>query len=318
MTRPMTRPGGSRSAGAGGGLSARRRPTGRVGEAAYPAQRPGSTPGSIPAQARRYRPGTGGMTRPSPSPGGGNRPGSGGVSSRAGGNRPVGRLSSRCGWESSRRGRLSSGRAAIVPVPAGIDPVRAAISPGAWRQSSRCRRGSTRWGWLSTWWGWLSTRRCRAAIVLVGPTTATTSGSSTGRSGINRPGGGWGGGWFGNNNGSFGNRWGGLRGWPGLGWGRFNSPFLGNWYRGSWGWNRFGGWFGAGRHGILGPGDRPIRFFPTWGFAWSRRLGTRPVGQWLALLGLRQPVFRRSRDRHDRSSRIGLRSMFPITAVPST
>jgi tetratricopeptide (TPR) repeat protein len=39
-------------------------------------------------------------------------------------------------------------------------------------------------------------------------------------------------------------------------WG-FNSPFLGNWYRGGWGWNHFGGWFNP-----LGMG-----FFPTWGHA---------------------------------------------------
>ena len=51
--------------------------------------------------------------------------------------------------------------------------------------------------------------------------------------GNNRPGGGWGGGWFGNNNTLIvNNGWGGVRRWPGHGWGRPNSRFLGNWYQG--------------------------------------------------------------------------------------
>ncbi|SIO65797.1 Tetratricopeptide repeat-containing protein [Singulisphaera sp. GP187] len=91
--------------------------------------------------------------------------------------------------------------------------------------------------------------------------------------GNHRPGGG---GWFGNNNNIINNNinvnvnngWGGGGRWPGQGWGwgRPNSHFHGNWYRGSWGRNHFGGWVGPVGWGF-GPRRRPIHVFPTWGHA---------------------------------------------------
>ena len=84
---------------------------------------------------------------------------------------------------------------------------------------------------------------------------------------MNRPGGGLGGGWFGNNN-TFiivNNRLGWPPGnWPGHGRGRFNSRLRGlAWYRGSWGRNHLGGWFGPVGMGF-GPRRVPVRVFPTW------------------------------------------------------
>jgi tetratricopeptide (TPR) repeat protein len=74
----------------------------------------------------------------------------------------------------------------------------------------------------------------------------------------------------------FGMRWGG----PWFGWG-FNSPFLGNWFRGRWGWNRFGGWLGPAGIGFWGWGS-PLRFFPTWGFGGLAGWGLGPwANGWL-------------------------------------
>jgi tetratricopeptide (TPR) repeat protein len=87
-----------------------------------------------------------------------------------------------------------------------------------------------------------------------------------------------------------GNRWGGFWGWPGFGWGRFNSPFLGNWYRGSWGWNRFGGWFGGRGMGFWGWGS-PFRFFPTWGFAGLAGWGLGPWANGWVYSGFANPYF---------------------------
>jgi tetratricopeptide (TPR) repeat protein len=85
-----------------------------------------------------------------------------------------------------------------------------------------------------------------------------------------------GGGWFGNNPRIVNTGWGGVGRWPGHGWGRLNSRFRGNWYRGSWGRNHFGGWFGPVglRFGLR---RWPLRVFPAWGFAGLGRWG---LGRW--------------------------------------
>ncbi len=97
-----------------------------------------------------------------------------------------------------------------------------------------------------------------------------------------RPGGGLGGGWFGNNNTLIvNNGWGGVRRWPRHGWGFPNSRFHGNWYRGSWGRNHFGGWFGPVGMGF-GLRRWPIRVFPTWGHAGLVGWGLGPwANRWL-------------------------------------
>jgi tetratricopeptide (TPR) repeat protein len=86
------------------------------------------------------------------------------------------------------------------------------------------------------------------------------------------------------------NRWGGLWGWPGFGSGGFGSPFLGNWYRGSWGWNRFGGWFGPAGMGFWGWGS-PMRFFPSWGFGGLAGWGLGPWANGWLYSGFTNPYF---------------------------
>jgi hypothetical protein len=87
-----------------------------------------------------------------------------------------------------------------------------------------------------------------------------------------------------------GNQWGGVWGRPWLGWGHFNSPFLGNWYRGGWGWNRFGGWFGGLGMGFWGWGS-PIGFFPTWRFAGLAGWGLGPWANGWLYSGFTNPYF---------------------------
>ena len=100
-----------------------------------------------------------------------------------------------------------------------------------------------------------------------------------------------GGGWFGNNNTIIvNNGWGGLRRWPGHGWGRFNSRFHGNWYRGSWGRNHFGGRFGPVGMGFW-PRRGPIRVFPTWGHAGLVAWGLGPWANGWLYSGFTNPYF---------------------------
>ena len=250
MTRPMPRPGGSGAAYRPGGGS---RPGGGGG---YSAQRPGTMPGSNrPSYADR--PGSGGMTRPSPSPGGSNRPGSGAYRPGAGVYQPGG------GGYRPGPGGDRPGQGTYRPGGGGYRPGPGRDRPG--QGNDRPGGGGYRPG---------------------GP------GAGVNRPGINRPGlgwgwggaggwgGGWGGGWFG------GGRW----GRPGFGWGRFNSPFFGNWYRGSWGWNRMGGWFGPAGTGFWGARS-PFRSFPTWGFGGLAGWGLGPWANGWLYSGFNNPYF---------------------------
>ena len=270
MTRPMPSPGASRPAGGGAGSGYRPgaayRPS--SGGAGRPAQRPGSTPGSYrPGSA--YQPGSGGMTRPSPSPGGGNRPGTGGggAAGPGGSNRP-GSGDYRPGAGGNRPGTGD-----YRPGPGGNRPGPGDYRPGA--GGNRPGLGDNRPGPGGNRPGQGDYRPDAGGNRPgAGGNRPGAGGNRPGRPdygdnlgvvnrpGINRPGGGWGGGWFGNNI-VINNGWGGLRGWAGPGRWRFNSPFLGNWYRGSWGWNHFGGRFGPVGMGSW-PGRWPIGFFPTW------------------------------------------------------
>jgi tetratricopeptide (TPR) repeat protein len=196
------------------------------------------------------------MTRPSPSPGGDNRPGSGAYRPGAGGDRPGGggdRPGTGGGYRPGAGGDRPGGGGDRPGTGGGYRPGAGGDRPG--QGNYRPGSGVNRPGAGGSGSGWPD--------------------YGGNRPGINRPGGGWGGGWFG------GNRWGGLWGWHGLGWRGFNSPFLGNWFRGSWGWNRFGGWFGPAGVGFWGWGS-PIRFFPTWGFGGLAGWGLGPwANGWL-------------------------------------
>jgi tetratricopeptide (TPR) repeat protein len=86
------------------------------------------------------------------------------------------------------------------------------------------------------------------------------------------------------------NGWGGLRRWHGHGWGRFNSRFHGNWYRGSWGRNHFGGWFGPVGMGFW-PRRGLIRAFPTWGLAGLAGWGLGPWANGWLYSGFTNPYF---------------------------
>jgi hypothetical protein len=260
MTRPMTRPGASLPGG--GGAAYRPGP----GGGGMSSQRPGSATGSN-RPGSGYRPDTGGITRPSPSPGGGNRPGTGGYRPGAGGNRPgQGDYGSGAGGNRPGIGGDRPGAGGNRPGAGGYQPGPGGNRPGA---------GGNRPG--------LGDNRPGAG----GGNRPNRPGSGdnlgvVNRPGINRPGWGWGG--IGNN------RWGGAWRRPGLGWGRFNSPFLGNWYRGSWGWNRFGGWFGPASAGIWG-GGWPTRLFPTWRFAGLAGWGLGPWTNGWLYSGFANPYF---------------------------
>jgi hypothetical protein len=65
---------------------------------------------------------------------------------------------------------------------------------------------------------------------------------------------------------------------------------MGNWYRGSWGWNRFGGWFGGLGMGFWGWGS-PLRFFPTWGFGGLAGWGLGPWANGWLYSGFANPYF---------------------------
>ncbi len=226
------------------------------------------------------------MTRPTPLPGGGNRPatGGGGIASPGGGNRPG-------------SGDYRPGPGGNRPGSGGNRPGLGDYRPGA--GGNRPGLGDNRPGLGGNRPG-LGDYRPGA-----GGNRPGSGGNRPGRPdygdnlgivnrpnpGNNRPGGGLGGGWFGNNNTIIvNNGWGGLRRWAGHGWGRFHSRFHGNWYRGSWGRNHFGGWFGPVGMGFW-PRRGPIRFFPTWGHAglvaWG--LGTWANG-WL-YSGFTNPYF---------------------------
>ncbi len=218
-------------------------------------QRPGSATGSY-RPGSGYRPDTGGITRPSPSPGGGNRPGMGGNRPGAGGNRPG-------------QGDYGPGAGGNRPGAGGYQPGPGGNRPGA--GGNRPGLGDNRPGAGG------GNRPNRPGY---GDNLGVVN-----RPGINRPGWGWGGGNVIGNN-----RWGGAWRRPWLGWGRFNSPFLGNWYQGSWGWNRFGGWFGPAGAGIWGRGW-PTRFFPTWRFAGLAGWGLGPWANGWLYSGFANPYF---------------------------
>ncbi len=277
MTSPMARPGASRPGGGGAAYrpGAGSRPGGGGG---YPARQPGSAPGSS-RPGSGYRPDTGGMTRPSPSPGGSNRPGSGAYRPGAGGNRPG------AGGYQPGPGGGPPGAGGYRPGVGGDRPGLGGNRPGA--GGNRPGLGGSRPG--------TGGNRPGAGGYQPGYGGYRPGGPGPGgnRPGLNRPGagwgGGWGGGWFGGN--MIGNRWwGGRWGAPGLGWGRFNSPFLGNWYRGGWGWNRAGGWFGPAGRGFWGWGS-PIRFFPTWGFPTLAGWGLSPWANGWLYSGFTNPYF---------------------------
>ena len=249
----MTRPMTRPGASLPGGGGAAYRPG--PGGGGMSSQRPGSATGSN-RPGSGYRPDTGGITRPSPSPGGGNRPGTGGYRPGAGGNRPG-------------QGDYGPGAGGNRPGAGGYQPGPGGNRPGA---------GGNRPG--------LGDNRPGAG----GGNRPNRPGSGdnlgvVNRPGINRPGWGWGGGNVIGNN-----RWGGAWRRPWLGWGRFNSPFLGNWYQGSWGSNRFGGWFGPAGAGIWGRGW-PTRFFPTWRFAGLAGWGLGPWANGWLYSGFANPYF---------------------------
>ena len=219
-------------------------------------------PVPLPDGASRPNTGAGGVARP----GGGNRPGSGDYRPGTGGNRPgSGDYRPGTGGNRPGSGDYRPGTGGNRPGPDGNRPGLGDYRPGA--GGNRPGLGGNRPGRPD-----------------YGDNLGIVNRPNFGN---NRPGGGW----FGNNNTIIANnRWGGLRRWPRHGWGRFNSRFLGNWYRGSWGRNHFGGWFGPVGTGFWAR-RWPIRFFPTWGHAGLVGWGLGPWANSWSRSGFSNPYF---------------------------
>jgi tetratricopeptide (TPR) repeat protein len=88
-------------------------------------------------------------------------------------------------------------------------------------------------------------------------------------------------GWFGGGNRDFDGRgWGDGRGWSGYGWRSPYDRYHGNWYRGRWGRNQYGGWLAPVGYGYgygFWPGGGLYNSFPSWGYAGLAGWG---LGSW--------------------------------------
>ena len=231
-------------------------------------------------------------------PGGGNRPGtgSGGLAGPGGGNRPgLGDYRPGVGGNRPGLGDYRPGAGGNRPGTGGDRPGLGDYRPGAGGNrpglgNDRPGPGRNRPG-LGDYRAGAGGNRPGAGGGRPGRPDYGDNLGVVNRPGINRPGGGWGGGWFGNNNNIFvNNGWGGLRRWPGHGWGGPNTRFRGNWYRGSWGWNHLGGSFGPVGMGFR-PWRWPIGFFPTWRHSGLIAWGLGPWANGWLYSGFTNPYF---------------------------
>ena len=295
--------------GAGGGMTspsfARTRRARRVGGAGYrpnaagpnsggtsqPIQRPGSAPGQY-SPGSTNRPGAGGLSRPTPYPGGGKRPGSGGgrIAGPGGGNRPgSGDYRPGAGGNRPGLGDYGPGRVGIVLDQAAIVVAWRLPSWCGWKPSRSGRQSS--WGrWESSWPGRLSSGYWRQSPGRpdFGDNLGIVNRPNLGNS---RPGSGW----FGNGNTMIANnRWGGIRRWPGHGWG-VSLPLPRQLVSRELGTRPVRPMVRPGRHGVLAQ-ERTDSRTPYLAHRESHGMGTGPMGQSLDLLRLHQSVFHRSRD----------------------